>query len=89
MQIWCSITNDGLIASFPNNTAFLHFTELYYTITNTFQTGNITFQFQKTEAYTAPLYYNPQPLISDATAPANVTLGILSFTIEFLKHSKL
>ena len=55
---------------------------------NTFQTGNITFQFQKTNAYIEPFYYNPQPLISDQTEPINITSGIVSFTIEFVKHAK-
>jgi len=88
VQIWCSITNDGLIGSFPNNTAVFQTCDSHFIISNTFQTGNVTFQFQKTNAYTAPFYYNPQSLISDGTAPANVTRGILSFTIEFVKHSK-
>lgn len=86
--IWCSITNDGLIGSFANNSVFNRKCNEHFTINNTFQTGNITFQFQKTAAYTVPFYYNPQPLISDATVPVNVTGGVLSFAIEFLKHAK-
>ena len=88
VQIWCDRTNDGLLTSFPNNTAFLSFCDLHFRLNNTFQTGNMTFQFQKTNAYTAPFYYNPQPLISDGAAPAKVSQGILSFTIEFVKYFK-
>ena len=94
VQIWCSITNDGLLGSFPNAINIHQQHDDHFSICNTFQSGNITFQFQKTIAYIEPFYYNPQPLISDVPAPPNplnppnVTRGILSFTVEFVKHSK-
>src|SRR3954464_588111 len=64
VQIWCDRTNDGLIASFTNNSIVNQFHNEHFRLSNTFQTGNITFQFQQTTAYTAPFYYNPQALIS-------------------------
>jgi hypothetical protein len=85
VQIWCNITNDGLLTAFPNNIGFLQQLDNHFTINNTFQTGNITFQFQQT-ANGAPFYYNPQAPI--AAAGVSNTNGILSFTLEFLKHSK-
>ena len=88
VQIWCNLTNDGLLTSFPNNQVLCTFPDLHFTLNNNFQAGNIIFQFQKTTAYNDPLFYNPQPLISDVTAPVNVTRGIVSFTIEFVKYLK-
>ena len=88
VQIWCNIINDGLMTAFPNNTAFLSYADLHFTINNTFQTGNLVFQFQQT-ANGAPFYYNPQASIVAPGAPGTSnTNGILSFTIEFLKHNK-
>ena len=94
VQIWCNLTNDGLLTSFPNNQVLCTFPDLHFTLNNNFQAGNIIFQFQKTMAYKAPIYYNPQSLISyvanppDPLDPDNVTRGIVSFTIEFVKYLK-
>ena len=88
VQIWCNITNDGLLTSFPNNTAFLSYADIYFKLNNTFQTGNITFQFQQT-ANGAPFYYNPQaPIVDPGPPPLSHTNGILSFTLQFIKHAK-
>ncbi len=88
VQIWCNITNDNILAAFPNSFPNTQQHDEFFKISNTFQTSTINFQFQKTQNYIIPFYYNPQPLISDATALANVTRGTVSFTIEFLKHGK-
>ena len=91
MQIWCSITNDNLIASFPNNAVIYQHHDSHFTLCNTFQTGVITFQFQQTKAAIAPFYYTPQPLISSQLTGAvggSNTRGVVSFTIEFVKYSK-
>ena len=92
VQIWCNITNDGLIGSFPNagndlNGAVPIFLALnnHFRINNTFQTGNFTLQFQTTDQG-SPFYYNPQPLIS-SQAPQR-TGGTVSITIEFIKLAK-
>ena len=86
VQIWCDKTCDGLIGSFPNNTATNSKRNEHFRLTNTFQTGNITFQFQTT-ANGAPFFYNPQALISPNATPLVVgnTRGIVSFTLEFIK----
>jgi hypothetical protein len=85
VQIWCNLTNDGLLTAFPNNTAFQSFADLHFTLNNTFQSGNVVFQFQQT-ANGSPFYYNPQdPIVEAGTSHTN---GILSFTVEFLKHDK-
>ena len=86
VQIWCNVTNDGIIGSFPNNSAVNQGPDAHFTLNNTFQTGYLVFQFQQTAAYNPPFYYNPQPLIS-AQNPSH-TRGILSFTIEFVKYLK-
>ncbi len=88
VQIWCDKTVDGLIASFPNNISQTYQHNEHFRISNSFQNGNMTFQFQTT-IDGAPFFYNPQALISPnlGVIPIVVghTTGIVSFTIEFLK----
>lgn len=81
-QIWCNITNDNLIGSFPNNAAVFQQHNESFRISNTFQTGNFELQFQKTGTNIAPFYYNPQPLIGTETR------GVVAITIEFVKLAK-
>ena len=83
VQIRCGITNDNLIGSFPNGIGQNYQHDEHFRLSNSFQTGNITFQFQTT----ATFYYNPQTLISvGALGPVvGNTKGIVSFTVEFLK----
>ena len=83
VQIWCSLTNDNLIGTFPNGIGLSYQHDEYFRFRNSFQTGNITFQFQTT-INGAPFYYNPQALISPGAVLGN-TKGIVSFTVEFLK----
>ena len=83
VQIWCDQTCDGLIASFPNGIALNYQHNEHFRLTNTFQTGNIVFQFQTT-ANGSPIFYNPQALISPLAVLGN-TKGIVSFTLEFIK----
>lgn len=92
VQIWCNITNDNLIGAFPNSggqhTPIFLQCDQYFILSNTFQTGNLMFQFQQTQSGAArPFLYNPQPLISDQIGGSN-TNGVVVLTIEFLKHSK-
>jgi len=87
VQIWCNITNDALLTAFPNTSSAVHYTDLHFSLSNTFQTGNVVFEFQQT-ANGGPFYYNPQPGVVQGTPPASNTNGILSFTVEFVKHSK-
>ena len=82
VQIWCNITNDNLIGSFPNDIAVYQRHDEYFTISNTFQTGIFELQFQQCDNNTGPIYYNPQPLIG------NNTQGVVAITIEFVKHDK-
>ncbi len=84
VQIWCNITNDGLIGSFPNDIAVYQQHNEHFTISNSFQTGNFIIQLQNT-SLGDPASYNPQSLISST---AQHTFGILVLTIEFVKHSK-
>ncbi len=85
VQIWCNITNDGLIGVFPNGfTVFQQHNE-HFRLNNTFQTGNVIIQFQETNNG-GPFFYNPQPLIS--TNPTQSTFGVVSITIEFIKYDK-
>ena len=91
VQIWCGIIEDGLMAAFPNNSAVNNYPDQHFKINNTFQNGNIKFQFQKTN--TNPnidnrIYSNPQPLISDPAVPTNTTTGTLAFLLEFVKYAK-
>ena len=84
VQIWCSLTNDNLIGSFPNGIGQSYQHDEHFRLSNSFQTGNITLQFQTTIGPAAPFYYNPQALISPGAVVGN-TKGIVSFTVEFLK----
>jgi hypothetical protein len=92
VQIWCNITHDGLIGSFPNSGNLLNGADpifqtfdSHFRLSNTFQTGNFILQFQTTNQG-EPFYYNPQPLISTQN-PAH-TAGTVSMTIEFVKLAK-
>ena len=82
VQIWCGITNDNLIGTFPNGVGLSYQHDENFRVSNSFQTGNITFQFQTT-INGAPFYYNPQGLISSTVV--DNTKRIVSFTVEFLK----
>lgn len=88
VQIWCNLTHDGLITSFPNNAAYMCYCDVHFRLNNTFQTGNAIFQFQQTGAPTIPYYYTPQPGIVQGSPAASNSNGIVSFTIEFVKLSK-
>ena len=72
VQIWCNITNDGIIGSFPNVGNGVAKFPIYsshnddFRINNTFQTGNFILQFQQTGtgnsaigALNFPASYNP------------------------------
>ena len=83
VQIWCDKTCDGLITSFPNGISLNYQHNEHFRLTNTFQTGNIVFQFQTT-ANGSSIFSNPQTLISPGAVVGN-TKGIVSFTVEFLK----
>ena len=37
VQIWCNITNDGLITAFPNNSTFNQQYNTHFRLNNTFQ----------------------------------------------------
>lgn len=88
IQIWCNITNDNLIGSFPNSgpaqTPIFIACDTHLQISNSFQTGTFTLQFQETgnNGTPSPFYYNPQDPI------ANNSNGVVSITIEFVKHEK-
>lgn len=89
VQIWCNITNDGLIGSFPNSgdgsATPIPVTQQHndhFRISNSFQYGNFILQFQTTDQGD-PFFCNPQPLIS-SQSPLR-TSGIVSITIEFIK----
>lgn len=84
IQIWCNLTNDNLLAAFPNTTASTHYHNDHFRISNTFQTGNFVLQFQET-ATANPASYLPQPLISSVV---QTTFGTVALTIEFLKLAK-
>ena len=95
VQIWCNITNDGIIGSFPNVGNGVAKFPIYsshndhFRINNTFQTGNFILQFQQTGiigALANPASYNPQPLISSLAAQSS--FGVVVLTIEFVKYSK-
>ncbi len=86
VQIWCSITQDGLIGAFANNASVNVQHDELFLLSNTFQFGVIEFQFQQTRTNVGPVFNNPQPLISEA---ANVnTDGCVVLTIEFIKYAK-
>ena len=84
VQIWCNITNDSLIGSFPNISNLQVQHDDHFCISNTFQSGNFVLQFQRTDVGAS---YNPQPLIS-SQAPQR-TKGVVVITIEFVKLTKL
>ncbi len=92
IQIWCNVTNDGLIGSFSNFNNFTIRHDEHFRISNSFQTGNFILQLQRTEVkdiYGAAISvasYNPQVLISDFIGPAvQTTFGTVVITLEFLK----
>ena len=84
VQIWCNITHDNLIGTFPNDSAVWQIHDHHFKISNTFQTGVFELQFQQTGNNSGQntIYYNPQPLIT------NGTQGVVSITIEFVKYAK-
>lgn len=83
VQIWCNITNDQLIGSFPNNTAVFLALNSHFQISNKFQVGVFELQFQQTKNNEpGGICYNPQPLIGASTQ------GIVVLTIEFVKYAK-
>ena len=95
VQIWCNMTNDEMIGSFPNVGNSVAKLPIYsshnnhFRINNTFQTGNFILQFQQTGITAAsanPASYNPQPLISSLAAQSS--FGVVVLTIEFVKYSK-
>lgn len=81
VQIWCNITNDGLIGAFPNDFSVSQINNQHFRINNTFQTGNFVLQFQNT-SLGGPASYNPQSLISST---AQRTHGTVVLTFEFIK----
>ena len=104
VQIWCDLTMDGLLTSFPNAGQFLSFCDLHFPLNNkNFQTGVATFQFLQTDFFVpanpptpafhtgAPNFNNPLPLISYQIGNVGGpnTLGKLSFTVEFIKYQKM
>lgn len=82
VNIWCDKTNDGIIATFANGIGLSYQHDEHFRLSNSFQTGNMTFQFQTT-INGSPFFYNPQVLISGAIL--GNTHGIISFTVEFVK----
>lgn len=82
IQIWCNITNDGLICAFPNSAIVSVRHNESFTISNKFQTGSFVLEFQQT-ANPGAFPYNPQNLIS--AQDTQRTFGSVSITIEFLK----
>ncbi len=78
VQIWCNLTNDNLIGSFPNNVAVFQNLNSHFRLNNTFQTGNLLLQFQQTGLDTV-FHYNPEALDNGST------LGVVALTIEFIK----
>ena len=89
IQIWCDQTDDNLLAAFPNGATVFQQHDEHFRISKKFQSGVIQFQFQNTDK-PATFYYSPQPLLTDGLVGTakTTTLGILSFTIEFVKLSK-
>ncbi len=89
VQIWCNITNDGLIGSFPNSgtnnliPVFIS-CDNHFKINNNFQIGNFVLELQQTGGPAGtPASYNTQPLISSLAAQS--TFGKVVITLEFLK----
>lgn len=90
VQIWCNITNDGLIGSFPNSgpsaIPVVSNPNTHLRLSNSFQTGNFILQFQVTDG--APYFlnnasFNPQSLISSQVPQR--TFGTVVLTVEFVK----
>jgi hypothetical protein len=77
LQIWCNVTNDSLIGSFPNNAALCSEQDCHFRLNNSFQTGNFVLQFQ-TAGLDTDFHYNP-------TALNATTNGTVAVTIEFIK----
>lgn len=88
IQIWTSITDGNIIGAFTNASAgpVNQQHNEHFRLSNSFQSGNFTMQFQRTDQNTGPIYNNPQTLIS--TQAAQRTFGTVVLTIEFVKHSK-
>src|SRR5690606_27708687 len=92
VQIWCNITNDNIIGSFPNSgsidgmtsTPIFQTHDDHFRLNNTFQTGNMILQFQTTDSGNR-FSYNPQPLIS--TQNPQFTFDVVVITIEFIKYA--
>lgn len=93
LLIWCNLTNDGMIASIPNGASNMipltsHHAD-FFSLTNTFQYGNLVLQIQSGSYDPANGFnysYNPGALIS--TQNPQQTFGILSLTVEFLRHAR-
>ena len=89
VQIWCNVTNDGIIGTFPNGgngaIPICCYHDSHFRLNNTFQTGNLILQLQQTGSGN-PASCGPQPLIS--ALAEQTTFGIVSITLEFVKHSK-
>jgi hypothetical protein len=89
VQIWCNLTNDQIIGSFPNtginNIPVSTYLNSHFMLSNTFQTGNVVFQLQSTDLG-APASYLPQALISSQNPQR--TFGTVTITIEFIKLRK-
>ena len=77
VQIWCDKTCDGLITSFPNGISLNYQHNEHFRLTNTFQTGNIVFQFQTT-ANGSSIFSNPQTLISPGAVAGNTEVSFHS-----------
>lgn len=88
IQVWCNITNDNIIGSFPNagqNTIPVStYVNGHFRLNNTFQTGNFVLQLQRTDLG-APASYGPQALISSILSNVQRTHGVVTLTLEFLK----
>lgn len=80
LQIWCNVTNDGLIGAFPNNAAVFLPLNTRFRLNNSFQTGNFVLQFQ-TAGNDLVFHYNSGALTSN-------THGVVAVTIEFIKLKK-
>lgn len=94
VQIACNITNDNLIAAFPNKNPFTQQHEDHFKISGTFQNGIFMLQFQGTDGsldnvpnFKSPLgSCLPQRLISSQNPQR--TKGTVILTIEFIRHDK-
>ena len=82
-----------MIGSFSNANNFTVRHDEHFTISNSFQTGNLILQFQGTDGslnnvpdYGNPGSHNPQRLISNQSPKR--TFGTVVLTIEFVKYGK-